>query len=150
MKRYYGAYGSNLNIEQMKRRCPDSKIIGKSILKDYRLMFKGSDDEFFLTVEEEKGCEVPLGIWEVSESDELSLDVYEAYPDLYYKKEFELDLNGKKESIFIYIMYENKDLGAPSSKYLITCLKGYENFDFDEKIMYEALNYSSKDKNQKY
>lgn len=28
MKRYYLAYGSNLNVRQMKYRCPTAKIAG--------------------------------------------------------------------------------------------------------------------------
>ena len=41
-KRYYIAYGSNLNIRQMKMRCPGARIIGTSVIEDYRLLFKGS------------------------------------------------------------------------------------------------------------
>ena len=28
MKKYYIAYGSNLNVEQMRYRCPDAKVVG--------------------------------------------------------------------------------------------------------------------------
>ena len=37
----YIAYGSNMNMEQMKRRCPKATPIGKSMLKDYKLEFRG-------------------------------------------------------------------------------------------------------------
>ena len=40
-KRYYIAYGSNLNVQQMTWRCPTARIIGTSEVKDYRLMYKG-------------------------------------------------------------------------------------------------------------
>ena len=36
-KRYYIAYGSNLNIRQMRMRCPSARIIGTSKLNDYEL-----------------------------------------------------------------------------------------------------------------
>ena len=55
MKRYYIAYGSNLNVQQMRWRCPGARIIGTSELKDYRLLFKGSKTGSYLTVEPEKG-----------------------------------------------------------------------------------------------
>ena len=42
MKRYYLAYGSNLNVRQMKYRCPTAKIVGTAIIKDYELLYKGS------------------------------------------------------------------------------------------------------------
>ena len=35
----YFAYGSNLDLPQMKRRCPSSKLISKGSLSDYRLTF---------------------------------------------------------------------------------------------------------------
>lgn len=40
-KRYYIAYGSNLNIPQMRMRCPGARIIGTSVIDDYQLLFKG-------------------------------------------------------------------------------------------------------------
>ena len=40
-KRLYIAYGSNINLEQMANRCPNSKVIGKEMLKGYELEFRG-------------------------------------------------------------------------------------------------------------
>ena len=40
-QRLYIAYGSNLNLEQMAFRCPTAKVVGKSELKDYELLFRG-------------------------------------------------------------------------------------------------------------
>ena len=37
-KMYYLAYGSNLNVEQMKKRCPDAVVVGTAVLDGYRLM----------------------------------------------------------------------------------------------------------------
>ena len=42
-RRYYIAYGSNLNVKQMKFRCPTARIIGTSVIKDYELLFKMND-----------------------------------------------------------------------------------------------------------
>ena len=41
-KRYYIAYGSNLNVRQMRMRCPHATILGTANLKDWELLFKGS------------------------------------------------------------------------------------------------------------
>ena len=38
-KRYYIAYGSNLNIRQMRYRCPGAKPIGISAIPDYELLY---------------------------------------------------------------------------------------------------------------
>ena len=42
MKKYYLAYGSNLNVRQMALRCPTAKPVGTAVIKDYELLFKGS------------------------------------------------------------------------------------------------------------
>ena len=93
-KRYYLAYGSNLNIRQMKYRCPSARVVGTAELKDYRLLFKGSKTGSYLTVEPDDGMKVPVGVWEVSSEDETALDRYEGFPDFYYKKELILDITG--------------------------------------------------------
>jgi len=148
MKKYYIAYGSNLNIEQMKYRCPDAKIVGTSVIKDYRLMFKGSLTGSYLTIEKEEGCEVPVGVWLVSDNDEKKLDRYEGYPNFYYKADMELDIKGIKtgriyhKNCFIYIMHEERVLGVPINYYFNVCHQGYREFGFNVECLLDALEYS--------
>ena len=40
-KKLYIAYGSNLNLKQMKYRCPTAKLVGKGVVENYELQFKG-------------------------------------------------------------------------------------------------------------
>lgn len=47
-KKYYLAYGSNLNIHKMKERCPNAKAISKVLLNNHRLVYRGGD-VFMLT-----------------------------------------------------------------------------------------------------
>ena len=119
-KRYYIAYGSNLNIPQMRMRCPGARIIGTSVIEDYQLLFKGSKTGSYLTIEPMEGSEVPVVIWEVTETDEKALDRYEGYPNFYYKKEMTLDIKGirpgkvRRRDAFVYIMHEERELGIPA------------------------------------
>ena len=92
MKKFYLAYGSNLNVKQMQFRCPDAKIVGTAEIPNYQLLFKGSKTGSYLTIEPKQGCTVPVAVWSVSERDELALDRYEGYPHFYYKTELELPL----------------------------------------------------------
>jgi len=62
-KRYYIAYGSNLNIGQMRMRCPQARIIGTSEIPDYQLLFKGSRTGSYLTIEKKEGSTVPVAVW---------------------------------------------------------------------------------------
>ena len=147
-KRYYIAYGSNLNIDQMSYRCPGAKVVGTSEIPDFQLLFKGSKSGAYLTIEPKKGARVPVAVWEVTADDELSLDRYEGYPNFYYKTEVEIpvicisDRRVRKLKAFIYIMHEEREIGVPSQRYVDVCLDGYEAFGFDENYLYEALNIS--------
>ena len=147
-KRYYVAYGSNLNVRQMLMRCPEARRIGTSVIRDYRLMFKGSKTGSYLTIEPEAGYEVPVGIWSVTDADEAALDRYEGYPHFYYKKELMLPIKGIRTSIirnrkaFVYIMHEDRKLGLPSRSYMHTCLTGYADFGFNDQPLFEAYKYS--------
>lgn len=139
MKKYYLAYGSNLNLEQMKLRCKYAKKVGSYTLKDYRLVYKGNNVGY-LTIEKFTGSEVPLGVFEVSFLDTLALDKYEGYPSFYKKEYFNIVLNGKKAKAFIYIMNDNFDYKLPLKRYVQICEKGYENFNFNNEILNKAYN----------
>lgn len=76
MKKFYLAYGSNLNVKQMQFRCPDARIVGTAEIPNYQLLFKGSKTGSYLTIEPKQGCTVPAAVWSVSERDELALDRY--------------------------------------------------------------------------
>ena len=147
MKKYYLAYGSNLNIEQMRYRCPTAKVVGTAIIKDYELLFKGSKTGAYLTIEKCEGEYVPVGVWEVTPQDELSLDRYEGYPNFYYKTEMKVGLklpNGKYRKIdaFVYIMHEERPLGIPSPFYVRTCMNGYFAFGFKREHLIKAIEKS--------
>ena len=90
-KKYYIAYGSNLNTYQMSLRCPGAKPVGTAEIKDYRLLFKGSMTGAYLTIEPSKGHSVPVAVWAVSAAHEEALDRYEGFPSFYYKKEMRLN-----------------------------------------------------------
>ena len=147
MKKYYLAYGSNLNIEQMRYRCPTAKVVGTAIIKDYELLFKGSKTGAYLTIEKCEGEYVPVGVWEVTPQDELSLDRYEGYPNFYYKTEMKVGLklpSGKYRKIdaFVYIMHEERPLGIPSPFYVRTCMNGYFAFGFKREHLIKAIEKS--------
>lgn len=147
-RKYYIAYGSNLNIAQMRTRCPDAKIIGKTKLEGWKLLFKGSKTGSYLTIEPKKGYTVPIVVWSVSEKDEKNLDRYEGYPSFYYKKKMKVSVKGIKTGktrhldAFVYIMHEERPIGIPTGYYMRTCLEGYMDFDMDMEILMTAYNES--------
>ena len=79
--RLYGAYGSNLNLEQMRRRCPKSYPLYAIYLDNFDLVFKGVAD-----LEEKVGSLSFMVVYEITKKCEKALDMYEEYPYVYKKK----------------------------------------------------------------
>lgn len=146
--RYYIAYGSNLNVRQMRARCPGARITGISAIEGYELLFKGNKLGAYLTIEPKAGASVPVAVWEVSEKNELALDHYEGFPKLYYKTDMVLPVRFLRTGAvrrcrgFVYIMYEKRSLGLPRASYMADCRAGYHDVGFDEAFLAQALQRS--------
>ena len=129
----YFAYGSNLNLFQMKRRCKDSIFLKKINLQDFRLTFRSKYRA--ADIEHKKNSIVPGGLFDISKSDEKKLDVYEDYPILYRK--FYFTYYGKK--VMTYTMVKKTLFRFPTERYLNIIKKGYENCKLDNKYLKKAL-----------
>lgn len=140
-RKKYIAYGSNLNLGQMTRRCPTAKVIGKGEIKDHELLFRGGNLSAVATVEPRAGSSVPVLIWEIGPEDERNLDIYEGYPRLYGKVDLEVQTERGLESIMAYTMNEGHEIGKPSMYYLETITAGYLEASFDVNRLLESVSY---------
>ncbi|AQP52921.1 hypothetical protein CBF34_06000 [Vagococcus penaei] len=138
-KTYYLAYGSNMNLEQMSKRCPDASIIGKGELDNYQLLFKGTYPDSYATIIPNKGTVVPIILWAISEQDELALDVYEDYPNLYRKEEINVKINQESYQAMVYIMNGDPSLTPPTISYYSAILAGYLANDIPIDTLHQAL-----------
>ena len=129
----YFAYGSNLNLFQMKRRCKDSIFLKKINLKDFRLTFRSKYRA--ADIEPKQNSIVPGGLFEISKSDEKKLDVYEDFPVLYIKHYFYY--YGKK--VMTYTMTKKSKFRYPTERYLNIVKQGYKDCDIDKKYLTQAL-----------
>ena len=137
--KFYIAYGSNLNLEQMARRCPTAEVVKATYLTNYCLMFRGKGTAV-ATIEKHKGSKVPILIWKIQPSDERNLDIYEGYPHLYRKETLKLTVDGKRVRAMVYIMNEAlHPYDTPSRSYFETIRQGYEDSGFDVKILRQAV-----------
>jgi len=142
----YAAYGSNLDLDQMAYRCPYATVAGKSEIKNYELIFRGSKGSAVATVEPKKYCSVPVLIWEITEFDEAALDRYEGWPKFYRKENFTIEVKGKPTEVMIYIMNDGYPIGLPSLNYFSTIRHGYNSAKFDLKILNDFLENSRRNK----
>ena len=141
--RLYIAYGSNLNLEQMKHRCPTAEVVGMAELRNWRLWFRGGRHSAVATIEREQGFTVPVLVWRILPEDEVALNRYEGFPFLYRKETLCLTVNGKWVRAMVYIMNADRHpYGTPSAGYFNTIREGYESANFDSSILYDAVKHS--------
>lgn len=131
----YIAYGSNLNLPQMERRCQTATVAGKSEIKGYELLFRG-----VATVEPKEGGSVPVLLWNIEPRDEAALDRYEGWPHLYRKEMMEVELEGEMVSAMVYVMNNGRYLGMPSQYYYDVIKEGYITAGFDTDVLEKALD----------
>ena len=142
-KRLYVAYGSNLNVRQMKHRCPGAKIYGTGIIEDYALQFKGQPHGAFATIAPQEGASVPVAVWEISEKNEQALDRYEGYPSHYFKQNVPVQLDGEEANAMVYIMNLKMGFGIPSAYYYQTVYEGYNDCKLDTHVLNKAVMESA-------
>lgn len=141
--RLYIAYGSNLNLEQMKHRCPTAEVVGAAELRNWRLWFRGGTHSAVATIERERRFTVPVLVWQIQPEDETALDRYEGFPFLYRKETLRLTVSGKRVRAMVYIMNEaGHPYSVPTAGYFNTICKGYESANFNTDILYDALKRS--------
>ncbi len=87
--KYYLAYGPNLNLVQMRQRCPNARVVGVYIFIrcapglpwfQERLLFDHGFSAAWCP--SMVGC----GVYEISDKDEQALDVYAGVPYFYQKQ----------------------------------------------------------------
>lgn len=144
MSKYYIAYGSNMDTDQMDYRCPESLLVDTGWINGYELLFKGSLTGFYATIEKNADCKVPCYIWSITDTDEKSLDRYEGYPAFYYKKTLPVELtDGGTIEGMAYIMHEERELGIPYANYFNNMREVYAIENWDDKILWDALDKST-------
>lgn len=139
MGKLYAAYGSNLNIAQMARRCPTARIYAVGQLNNWELIYRGSMVNSYATIRRKTGSYVPVVVWEIQGSDEKNLDHYEGYPRFYFKQNVIVNLPQGKEKAMIYIMDARHSPGLPSTSYIEAMRQGYIDNDLDLEFFEESL-----------
>ena len=136
MSKLYMAYGSNLNKQQMSERCPTARAVGSAMIYGHELVFRGVAD----IAKSNASMYIPVGIWEIEESDERALDIYEGVSGGLYKQM-------KIAGIMTYKM-NSKQIARPTSYYFNTILEGYHDFGLDTSLLYDAAGWAEYEERQ--
>ena len=129
----YFAYGSNLHVPQMTRRCPGHRVVGRARLVEHALCFRGHSRDWggaVATVELARGEAVWGVVFTLTADDYTSLDRYENYfgpgapKNMYDRLSVRLLLeDGREVDALTYVMRPQAG-GAPSRRYLGTIVDG--------------------------
>jgi gamma-glutamylcyclotransferase (GGCT)/AIG2-like uncharacterized protein YtfP len=134
---FYFAYGSNLSIDQMKTRAPDSKPLEVGCLKGYRLDFTRHSSGWNGGVADvvlDPNHEVWGLIYEISADDLYCLDDYEGYPDVYFRFPVSIKtLTRSISDIWVYAVVCKKVFTPPTKTYMEIIKNAAVKFGFSEK-----------------
>jgi len=105
----------------MRGRCPDHRVIGKGILKGYRWIISTHG---YANIVKSKPDEVHGVVYEISESDERSLDRYEGVDSGPYRKEMMMiEIDGQSWECLVYVDPVEEE-GNPNEEYIERIKKG--------------------------
>ena len=131
----YFAYGSNMDETQMKERCPDSVLLDKAVLDDYKIAFTifspkrqcGCAD-----IIQAKGERVWGLLYEVSVSDLEKLDKFEGHPEKYKRLQVNVtDDSGTTHLVETYQVFKKEaEFIKPSKHYLGIMQEAARKFNF--------------------
>lgn len=135
----YFAYGSNLDPDQMRARCPESKVVGLAALRDHKLSFPLTSHDWgggVAGISVAHGSAVWGVVYDLSDGDLKRLDAYEHYVgpgdqhNLYDRDQVFVDLKRADDGSFprrirawIYVPRQANP-APPSRRYLDAILKG--------------------------
>ena len=132
---YYFAYGSNMNWEQMQRRCPSAQFVCVASLKDYRFAIArhsrlrncGTANIFA-----DAGSEVWGIVYAVSELDLVTLNAFE---DGYRREKLLAWATGDSQrslEVLVYIAEKEDTVPLPNPEYKRLILDGARHWKIPE------------------
>lgn len=139
----YFAYGSNLDHEQIKSRCPGSEYLFRAKLPGYRLLFDGHS--------ERRGCSVANivqdleghvwgGVFRMTDEDLVQLDKYENHPHSYKRSVVKVtDDHGKEHDVLAYHRLHDKE-GKPNKRYIQHIINGAKHCGLPEEYITKLLS----------
>ncbi len=148
---FYFAYGANLNIDNMKYRCPNAKPVVKFSMPNYKLVFKGVAD-----IENSVNDSVEGVLWDITNKCEQALDVFEGFPFLYRKEYFTIKMSGKLADDFgtntdvMFYAMNRSNYGEPNISYFNCILDGYLANKLNTDFLYDALLHAQENESPTY
>ena len=131
-KNLYFAYGSNLNLKQMKKLCPSMQKVQSYMLDGWELSFNKYAD-----IRPNDVLGVYGALYYINDDDVKALDKFERG---YKKVKFNATLkSGKTEKCMVYVMEERQKTAKPEEKYFQTIVQGYADWELPPQHLFNAI-----------
>lgn len=142
-KVYYFAYGSNMDINRLFKRCPDAEIVGTGYIIGYKLNFRTNSSKKGVANIEVLDNNILTGIiYKISMKDLLILDKCEGHPTTYKRTNIKMYCR-KTDKEFMgitYIMQGNRKENLPTDEYLGYLLNGCKQFGLSANYIESVLD----------
>jgi gamma-glutamylcyclotransferase len=130
------AYGSNLDDDQMRARCPSAQVEAKAILTNHALAFGGFSHRWggaVASVVAERGTDVAGLVYRISAADLLALDGYEGSPFAYERVvKVVTTEHGRRRRAQLYRQpADTFEPWLPQRAYFDVLLRAYDRLGFD-------------------
>jgi len=139
----YFAYGSNLHKDHMSQRCPLAEPVGRLVLPNWRLAFRGVAD-----IEVCHRDRVEGGLFAITPQCERMLDLYEGWPTLYRKEFFLVKTGGGKVEPVLFYKMNSGGVAPPGDMYLKVIMRGFADFGLDTDKLDQAVQRAIRGKNR--
>ncbi|MCX8076476.1 MAG: gamma-glutamylcyclotransferase [Aquificaceae bacterium] len=143
MGMFYFAYGSNMNLQQMKERCSNSaEFLKRAYLEGYKFVYDGyssTRNGSVANIVKEEGSVVWGALYRIDEDCLKKLDEYEGYPKFYRRDELIVkDDYGNEYKAWVYLRKPQGE-GKPSKKYMNIVVIGAIQCGLPEHYIMEYL-----------
>ena len=138
MPTQYFAYGSNLEVDAMRERCPSARPLERAILPDWEFRI---NERGFATVVPVPGKTVYGALWELDSAAEAALDAYEAIDEgLYRKVTHPVVVAGQAREVLVYLATHSRP-GRPHPGYLEGILEAARCWGFPAEYLGELRSW---------
>ena len=144
-KRPYFAFGSNLSLDQIRKRCPSHQLVGTAVLSNHRVVCNKKGDngvDFYAGIVCSPGDEVLGALYHLTQDDITRLDVNEGCNEarIHYirnGKDFYVKNHktGKVTNAFTYFVAKPVAPKKPSLGYATKIFQGCRDHGFPEEYV---------------
>ncbi|MBE7449219.1 MAG: gamma-glutamylcyclotransferase [Kofleriaceae bacterium] len=144
------AYGSNVDADQIRYRCPSARLVGVATLRGHAMAFAGHSASRGGPVATVFACEaldVPGALYSMTRDDLARLDRFEGVPWMYTRTSVWVIADGKRRRAEIYRLraeHVRAGLGTPAPAYLGLIVGAYHRLGIPKDSLSIAITLATR------